>query len=300
MLGACLDSVARQHISGGLETIVVDNASTDGTRDLLHRYAGQIRAVENEHNLGFGAGNNLGAETARGRILFFLNPDTELLSSDVLERLTQIAEHPEVGIVGPMLVNPDGTLQASCARDPSIVRALAIGVGAHRLLPDSILARVAPDHSTHDRALDTDWVMGAAIAVPANVFRGLGGFWEMAYGEEQDLAYRIRERGLRVRFDPSVRVMHVGNHSNSRRWSSAERGAQVARAELAFLGAHYGRFRAAAISAITLGAYSARAYILARLGRDERAAIYGAMAREYIRARRPARPRQRRRARRRR
>jgi N-acetylglucosaminyl-diphospho-decaprenol L-rhamnosyltransferase len=281
VLGACLDSVERQRVAGGLETIVVDNGSTDGTKTLLRRYEGRIRTMTNAHNMGFGAASNLAANAAHGQILFFLNPDTELFGLDVLERLARIAEDPGVGIVGPMLVNPDGTLQSSCARDPSVATALLVGVGAHRLMPDALLALVAPDHWSHDRALDTDWVMGAAIAMRADVFAEVGGFWEMMYAEEQDLAYRVRGLGLRVRFEPAAKVMHVGNHSGSQLWSGAERAARVARAELAFLTSHYGRARASGIRAITWVAYAGRAFIHARLGRSDRAMIYRAMAAEY-------------------
>ena len=125
--------------------------------------------------------------------------------------------------------------------------------------------------------------MGAAIAIRAEVFRDLGGFWETMYAEEQDLAFRVGERGLRVRFEPSVTVMHVGNHSLAQQWSDPERAVRVAHAELTFLSAHYGRPRAVAIRAITGTAYLGRALALRLLGRPERAAIYAAMARVYRR-----------------
>jgi GT2 family glycosyltransferase len=123
--------------------------------------------------------------------------------------------------------------------------------------------------------------MGAAIAIRAELFRELGGFWETMYAEEQDLAYRVQERGLRVRFERSASVMHIGNHSLAQQWSGAERATRVARAELAFLDAHYGRPRAAAIRAITGTAYAGRAIVLRLLGRRGRARVYGAMARVY-------------------
>jgi GT2 family glycosyltransferase len=278
VLGSCLDSLERQQVDGGFETIVVDNASTDTTQELLRSHGRHVRVITNNHNVRYAGANNQAAQVARGDVLFFLNSDTELRGTDVLERIASTAEDPSVGIAGPMLVNPDGTLQPSCGRHPSIVRALVVGIGAHRLLPDSALARIAPDHWSHDRSTDTDWVMGAAIAVRADVFRELGGFWETMYAEEQDLAYRAQECGLRVRFERSATVMHIGNHALAQLWSDADRAAQVARAELAFLATHYARARAAAIRVITGIAYSVRFLILARLGRSGRAAVYRAMA----------------------
>jgi GT2 family glycosyltransferase len=123
--------------------------------------------------------------------------------------------------------------------------------------------------------------MGAAIALRAGVFRELGGFWPTMYAEDQDLAYRAQARGLRVRFDPAVTVMHVGNHSLAQRWSAPERAARVAHAELAFLRTHYGRPRSAAIRAVAGLGYAGRAVAHRVLGRRERSAVYAAMAHEY-------------------
>lgn len=280
VLGSCLDSIEAQEFPGGLETIVVDNASTDGTAELLREYRDRVAVVTNEENAGFSAANNQGARQASGRVFFFFNSDTELRGAGTLARLADAVEQPGVGLVGPRLVNPDGSLQASCAKDPSVGRALLLAFGLHRLLPDRWRARLSPDTWSHDRARDVDWLKGAALAVRADAFAAAGGFWPLMYGEEQDLAYRLRDRGLRVRFEPSTSVMHVGNHSGGQRWSDPQRAARVARAELAFLRAHYPRPRAAAIRAITLGAFAARAAIHGLLARPQ-AGVYRSMARVY-------------------
>jgi GT2 family glycosyltransferase len=199
----------------------------------------------------------------------------------VLEHLADTLGDAAVGVAGPMLVNPDGSLQPSCAAHPSIRVALLVGAGLHRLLPDRVLARLAPQFWSHDRAIDTGWLMGAALAVRADFFHELGGFWPLMYGEDEDLAYRAQQRGLRVRFDRSVRVMHLGNHSAAQRWSSAERAERVAAAELEFLRAHASRTHAATIRAIVGAAYAARWLAHSLLGRRRQAAIYRAMARVY-------------------
>lgn len=281
LLGRCLDSLIGQELRGGFETIVVDNASTDGTAELLRARGDAVRAIENERNRGFAEANNQAAEAARGRILFFLNSDTELLAPDTLERLAAAVEAPGVGIAGPMLVNPDGSLQPSCAADPSVGRALMLAAGLHRLLPDRLRARWSPDTWSHSRSGDTGWVKGAALAVGADTFREVGGFWPTMYGEEQDLAYRVRQRGLRVRFESSARIMHVGNQTAAQHWSDAGRAERVATAELVFLDTHYARPRAAAIRLITGSGYAVRtlAHGLRRDG--ARARLYRAMARVY-------------------
>jgi hypothetical protein len=281
VLERCLETVAAQRVPGGFETIVVDNGSTDGTAQLLSGRAGDLRVISNRDNVGFSLGNNQAAGEAGGEVLLFLNSDTELLSADVVERLTRAVEDERVGLAGPMLVNPDGTLQPSCAAHPTVHRAVLVGAGAHRLLPDSVLERVAPEFWSHDRPTDTGWVMGAVVAVRADVFRRLGGFWPVMYSEEQELAFRAHEQGLRVHFEPAVRVMHVGNHSNAQRWSSPVRAARVASAEISFLRRHYSRPRGAAIRVITGAAYGARAIVHRVLGHAHQAAVYRAMWRVY-------------------
>jgi GT2 family glycosyltransferase len=291
VLGRCLESVRAQELTGGFETIVVDNASTDGTAKLLRRHADGVRVIANERNAGFSVANNQAALEATGRVLFFLNSDTELLTPDTLERLAAAVEEPGVAIAGPTLLNPDGSLQPSCAAHPTVGRALLVSSGLHRLAPDRIRARVAPQLWSHDRPIDADWLMGAALAVRADVFRDLGGFWPTMYAEDQDLAYRAQLRGMRVRFESPARVMHVGNHSLAQRWSASERAARIARAELAFVGSHYSRPRGAAIRAITGAGYAGRALVHRLLGHRAEARTYGAMAGVYASGGREARTR---------
>lgn len=281
VLGRCLDSLARQEVRGGFETIVVDNGSTDDTQELLRSYGDRVRVIQNDDNAGYSAANNQGAELARGEILLLLNSDTELLAPDTLEHVFQAAEQPGVGVAGPLLVNPDGTVQPSCAAHPTVLRSLIVGAGLHRLLPQRALRRLAPEFWAHDRPTDTGWLLGAALAVPADVFREVGGLWPTEYAEDEDLAYRVQRRGLRVRFDDSARIMHVGNHTLAKSRTDAQRAAKVAEAELAFLRTHYPRWRAALIRTIVGAAYGARAVAHRALGRGERAQVFSAMAGVY-------------------
>jgi GT2 family glycosyltransferase len=283
VLGACLASLETQTLDGGFETIVVNDASTDATAELLRDWPGPGRVVvTNERNLGFSGANNRGAEEARGRVLFFLNSDTELHEPGVLERLAEAAEDETIGIVGPKLLNPDGSMQPSCAAHPSVATALVIGSGMQRLLPDRVLRRRAPQFWSHERSIDTDWLLGAALAIRAEVFRALGGFWTTTYAEEADLAYRVQQRGLRVRYDTGARLKHLGNHSLGKKWSVPGRARVIAQAEVAFLETHYGRARRTAIRAITATGLGARALAHAALRRRERAAVYRSMAAVYL------------------
>ena len=285
VLDRCLESIGRQVVEGGLETVVVDNASTDRTEAVLVRHADAIRVIRNAENLGFSGGNNQGAEAAKGEVLHFLNSDTELLQPDALQRLGEALRADRVGMVGPRLVQPDGTLEPSCTAHPTVPASLAVALGLHRLLPNRALARIYPRAWSHDESRTMDWLVGAALSVRADVFRAVGGFWPIQYGEEADLARKVQDRGYTVRFVHDVSVMHVGNVSNQQRFSAPARAGRAARAEVAYLDRHVGGVHAAAIRSIVGAGHAGRAAVLGLLGERERAAVYRSMAGVYLRMR---------------
>jgi GT2 family glycosyltransferase len=280
VLRPCLDSLARQELRGGFETIVVDNGSTDETNAVLDDYD-WVRVIRNTRNLGYAGANNQAAREARGSVLYLLNSDTELLEPDVLELLAQAVEDPAVGVAGPKLLNPDGTLQPCCSAHPTVARSLIVGAGLHRLLPDAAVRRIAPEFWSHDRSVDADWLLGAALAIRTSLYREIGGLWTTEYAEDQEIAYRVQRRGLAVRFVEPARVMHIGNFTLGQHRTDAQRAARVAEAELAFLREYYPRPRAAAIRAIVWAAYAGRALVHRMLGRAPRAEVFRSMARVY-------------------
>ncbi|MBV9212407.1 MAG: glycosyltransferase, partial [Actinobacteria bacterium] len=267
---------------------VIENGSSDGTQELLRGRELDGEIVWNSRNAGFAGSNNQGAAIARGRVLLFLNADAELLQPETIAMLATALDDPAVGIAGPMLLNPDGSLQPTCSAHPSLLRAAVLGLGIHRFLPARALRRVAPEFWSPDHDIDTGWLNFAALAIRADLFRELGGCWAMEYGEDEDLAFRAQRRGYRVRYVSAARVMHVGNFSFGQQRSDIERAVRVARAELTFLRTHYTRPRATAIRAIVGAGYAARALVLGWLGRPARASVYRSMARTYATFRAPA------------
>ena len=280
VLERCLESLAAQHLDAPLETIVVDDGSTDSTAEMLEGRDG-VRVIHNQESRGFGAASNQGAHAAGGEVLFFLNADTVLLQPDALQRLADALVDPRVGLVGPRLENPDGSLQPSCVGQPTILRSLAVALGAQRVLPDAARATVHPAVWSHDRSGSTGWLTGAVLAIRAELFASVGGFWQRLYGEDADLALKVRRTGRDVRFVADARVLHLGGHSIGQQRSDASRAGVVAGSELELLAAHNGAARALIIRAITGLGYGARAALLRIAGRRQRARIYAAMARVY-------------------
>ena len=283
VLGPCIDSILDQEVEGGLELIVVDNGSTDHTPELLKRYEGRIRALRNDSNRTFSEANNQGAAVAAGEFLFLFNSDTELFEPDTFEKLAKVLREPGVGLVGPRLLNPDRTLQPSCSAHQTVLRAFLVAVGLHRVLPDGARARVFPRGWSHAESRDVDWLLGAALGIRRALWEELGGFWSTVFAEEQDLARRVQDRGLAVRYVHEAPIVHIGNYSFGQRWPDPERVARTSAGEVAFLREHYGRLRGGAIRLITCAGLAARWLVLRALGRTSQARMYASMARVFAR-----------------
>lgn len=211
-LRQCLQSI-RAHPPGvPYEILVLDNNSHDGSVQMLEKEFPPIHLLVSEQNLGFSKGHNLCAKHAKGDYLFILNPDT-LLSPSALDRLVAFASaHPEIGIIGPKLLNPDGSLQFSCRRFPEPTAALFRNTPLGKLFPNNHYTReyLMTDWD-HNSVREVDWVSGAALFVRKTVFEQLGGFDEQffMYCEDVDLCYRAWQAGWKVVYYPDVVIYHA-------------------------------------------------------------------------------------------
>lgn len=216
LLRSCLESLHDQPQGVNLETVVVDNASTDGAADMVADEFPEVVLVRNPANLGFSRANNQAAEAARGRHLFFLNNDT-VVPADSLRRLLAYATaHPRVGMIGPRLRDGQGKLQVSYRARPTVATLL------HRtsLLRWTGLFRPAyrtyrRDDFDPDQTREVETLMGAAMFIPRDVFRACGG-WDEAYTfgvEDLDLSTRVGRRHALV-YHPEVEIIHYGRVSS--------------------------------------------------------------------------------------
>jgi N-acetylglucosaminyl-diphospho-decaprenol L-rhamnosyltransferase len=212
-LEQCLESVS------GYDTIVVDNGSTDGSRELVRERFPEARLVEQE-NVGMGAGNNAGMRLAQGRYFFLLNPDAWVMG-DAIEQLVAFADrHPEAAVVGPRLANPDGSLQRSARGFPTVWRLATEYLFIRKLAPRSrLLNPLYRGDFRHDEAAEVDWVTGAALLVRREAADAVGLFDEgfFMFSEETDWMYRFRQAGWEVWFYPDAAVVHVGGASHGGR-----------------------------------------------------------------------------------
>lgn len=214
----CLDATRKVIDSTDLavEMIVVDNNSTDGTKNLSkdEKY-GWVRWVDAD-NRGFAAGNNRGMELARGDYFFLINPDTEI-ELGILDKLVEfVRQRNEVGLVGPRLVYGDSSLQISALdSEPSLLTAFwentLLDRVMYRLFPKWIYPGKYFSVSMHDRTRQVDHVLGAAMFLSRRVYDKVGALDEQTFffsREESDWQKRIKQAGWKIIYWPEVTVIH--------------------------------------------------------------------------------------------
>lgn len=202
------------HLVCPAEVIVVDNASTDGSAQAVHREFPSVQVIRNDRNVGFSSANNQGMRAAHGSYFLLLNSDAFVTPGAVENLVAYLEKHPQAGVAGPRLLNADGTLQRSCHRFPSPARAWIDNLWISTLLPN---------HPTiggygrwdHDRERFVDFVSGACMLVRRAAYEHVGGFDEMffMYAEETDWQRRMRTKGWLVGFTPGAKVVHLGGAS---------------------------------------------------------------------------------------
>ncbi len=198
-----------------LEIIVVDNGSHDGTVAMVREHFPHVRLIANRENRGFTGGNNQGIRIARAPVLFLLNPDTEVVGDAPSQLLAYLDAHPRVGMVGPKLLNADGTVQSSRRRFPTLP-ILFLESTWLQGLARPWLRRYYVEDRPDDRIQPVDWITGAAMMVRRSVLDEVGLFDEgfFMYSEELDLCRRIRAAGWEIVYLPTAQVFHyVGKSS---------------------------------------------------------------------------------------
>lgn len=211
----CLESVfAQSKRDFSCEVFVVDNASTDGSVQAIRSAYPSVRIIENTENLGFAAANNQAIARACGDFILLLNPDTIVPDGSLNVLWHTILEHPEVGILAPKLLNPDGSTQPSVLRFPSLQSSITGFIrsrlhGTSKRIPKGIEGR---DISY------VPYASGACLLIRRGVFEQIGLLDEsyFIYGEEADFCYRATEAGWKVAYAHVPSVIHLGGQSTKK------------------------------------------------------------------------------------
>lgn len=207
----CLDSLDRSDFKD-FEIICVDNGSNDGTIKFLHNRP-DVRLIENGYNAGFTKGTNQGIDAGTGKYILWLNTDTILEPNSLGEMIDFLDRHPEAGIVGPRVLNPDGSFQPQCKRGmPRPVASLSYALGIDRLFPNSeaissYLLRFIPDTQTAQVA----GVSGCCLMARRAVYEEIGPLDEemFAFGEDIEWCVRAAKSGWQVWYYPGSTIVHL-------------------------------------------------------------------------------------------
>jgi GT2 family glycosyltransferase len=219
-LKQAITSVLESGREVSLQLVVLDNASRDGSAEMVREEFPGVTLIESDENLGFARGYNRAAAEAAGRHLLMLNPDT-VAHPGALRRLVEFLDaEPAGGAAGPRLLNADGSLQYSCRRFPTPLAAL---------LRNTVLGRLAPNnHYTrdylmadwdHSEVRAVDWISGAAMCIRREAWEQVGGFDEgyFMYAEDMDWCLRAQQAGWKVYYVPDAMIMHhIGRSSDQR------------------------------------------------------------------------------------
>lgn len=221
VLEDCLESIYGQEHKVSFETILVDNDSNDGTAEMVRENFPEVKYIQNSENAGFQKGTNQALRVAAGRYLMWLNNDT-VVQPGALDALVAFADaHPEAGVVGPKVLNSDGTLQKQCRRgDPTPWNIFAYFSGLWRLFPRSkFWSGYLLGYAGEDETIEVDACSGAAMMMRREVVDDVGPIDESYFygGDDLDYCFQVRKKGWHNYYYPGAQIVHLGGQGGSRR-----------------------------------------------------------------------------------
>lgn len=210
LLRQCLKSIYEQTKGISFEIIVVDNASSDYSRQMVHSEFSHVHLIESSVNLGFSRGNNLGASVAKGTYLLFLNTDTILFENSIKLLADFLDEHSEVGAVGPKILFEDRYFQLSAGRLPNLFIEFIDKI-AHSLARRWHTAVCPLLERRFNKTKAVGWLTGACLMVRQKAFAQVSGFDEkiFMYFEDKDLCKRINSAEWQIMYCPLTSIIHL-------------------------------------------------------------------------------------------
>ena len=223
-LAKALQSIVSALSELSWEAVVVDNASSDGSANIVESLGPRVRLIANAANVGFARGVNQGVAASTGRVILMMNPDCRLVAGAYAFMHRELERSPSTAIVGPRILDPDGSVQGSARGDPDMFTGVfGRTTRLRRFLPGLAVSRrnVVTDAAVRNAdAVTVDWVSGACMVVRREAFDEVRGFDEryFLYWEDADLCRRLRARGYKIRYVPTATAVHrVGQSSRKAR-----------------------------------------------------------------------------------
>lgn len=218
ILRDCLRSVYQSAGPVDFDVIVVDNASSDGSVEMVRAEFDEVQLIANSDNRGFATANNQGMAVATGRYLLLLNSDTIVLDGAIAKSVAFAEEHPDAAVVGCRVLNRDRSMQPTCFMYPSVLN-LAISIPyLNKLFPrNRFFGREGMTWWNRDDVRDVEVVTGCYMLVRREALERVGPMDAdyFMYGEETDWCWRFRRAGWRLMFTPSGEIIHLGGQSTA-------------------------------------------------------------------------------------
>jgi GT2 family glycosyltransferase len=254
LLQNCLRSVLAE-TNLALQVIVVDSASTDGSPEMITELFPQVELVACQENVGFPGGNNLGIARANGRYILLLNPDTIVHGDALAKMVSYLEQNSKVGVVGPQLLNDDGSVQSSRRRFPNLRTAFFESTWLQPYAPQGVLDDYFVRDVGDDETAVVEWVMGACLMTRQEIVAQVGGLDEkyFMYSEELDYCRRIHEAGWQVVYYPQAQVTHLSGKSSEQ--AVTQRHINFNRAKLRYFRKYHGRLAAGILRLFLLKSY---------------------------------------------
>ncbi len=250
LLKKCILSVLdnTEHVKD-MEIIVVDNASADGSADMVASTFPSVKLIRNLDNVGFSRANNQGIEASSGEYVLLLNPDTEVRLGAVDKLCSYLDRNTDTAGVAPKLLNADGSLQRSILGFPTLGAMAARQLFVEYLWPDNPWSKAynLPDHD-YGAVSDVDQPMGACILFRRSALEEAHGFdaASFMFFDEVDLCFRIKKAGWKIRYIPDAEVVHYGG-SSVKKWGAFNLSRHWTRSRNLFFRKHYGAMQLAAL-----------------------------------------------------
>ena len=243
-LDKCVQSIINTIKDHSYEIIVVDNASDDGSVQLISKKYPEVTIVQNDENLGFIKANNIGLNRSKGKYIMSLNNDTIVLSGAVDKLIEFLDENPDAGAAGPKLLNSDGSIQLQARRGfPTPLNSFFYFSGLSRLFPKNrLMGGYLLTYLDDEATAEVDSLCGAAMIVRREGISEVGLMDESytMYGDDIDWCYRIKKAGWKVYYFPEAEIIHYGGRGGSRR-QSYRNIFEFHRAMAVFYGKHYAK-----------------------------------------------------------
>jgi GT2 family glycosyltransferase len=255
ILRACLGAVA-QSTGVGLELFVVDNSSRDGSADMVAQDFPWVHLIRNADNRGFAAANNIAIRRTTGRFVLLLNPDTVVQPEAIGTLARFLTEHRNVGICGPLVLNPNGTYQSCGYHYPTLLSEIRQSKNSGKLLRRVVGPE--PEFGPRTEPTNVEWVDGCCLMIRREVIGAIGPLDEQffMYAEELDWCFNARKHGWRIVAHPGTSIVHYGGQSSAQ---VAERSlALLVETRLRYYRKNFGLWTASLVSLVYLLGFAKR------------------------------------------